>query len=596
MSIVAQRRRGLARGLWDGGRGRVLRGALLWATVCLVLCSARADAQTNIANTVHNLTPQGPGKIREKVQSGVCVYCHTPHNARPSRALWNRDLPAVTYRLYKSSTMEAALSQPTGSSRLCLSCHDGVIALGKVRDAGTTARFTLGPLTGKSLLGTDLSGSHPISFMYNNALAARAGELADPTSLPRTVVPLEDGKLLQCATCHDPHEDRWPNFLRMNNRFAVQCTQCHRMKDWAISSHATSSAGWNGGGQDPFSRGAFPTVAENGCLSCHRAHAAPHPEWLLAQTDEPSNCTICHNGTLARKNIAEQFLAPSRHPIISRQWNHRPKEDPMTMPRHVTCVDCHNPHAAGRAPDSERVARPPNNIALITSGPQLGVSGITINGTYAEQANHEYEICLKCHGLAEPATPGLRRQETTRNIRLKIRPTSRSFHPIATLGRNPTIAGLAAGYTASSMISCIDCHNNDQWTPAGTSPSGPHGSRWEPILAQEYETEDPYMESLSSYALCYKCHNRMTLLSGGGRFPHQKHVVDQRASCAVCHDPHGSQRNPHLINFMVLTNTGTPVVRPSSTGRLEFDPAPGQAGHGSCYLKCHGVDHNPKKY
>jgi predicted CXXCH cytochrome family protein len=571
------------------------RLALLAATVFLMLWSVDVDAGTDISRTVHNLTPSGLGKYREQEQAGLCVFCHTPHNASPSRALWNRNLQAVSYKLYQSGTMEATLSQPTGSSRLCLSCHDGVIAMSKLRVPAATARFTLQQLTGKTLLGTDLSGSHPISFVYDNALALRTGELVEPAALPRTVR-LDEDKQLQCTSCHDPHEDKYPNFLRTDNRFSAQCTACHRLQYWPLSSHATSNARWKGGAGGPWLPDAYTTVAENACLNCHRPHAAAHPEWLMAQVQEQANCTICHDGTMVQQNIAQQFLEPSRHPIESRQWTHTPKEDPLTMPRHVTCVDCHNPHAAGAMQRSGSTVRASNEMALITSGPLLGVSGVTMAGTVTPQANHEYEVCLKCHGLAEPTTPGILRQETTRNIRLKIGPGSRSHHPIALQGMNLTIVGLQAGYTASSMISCIDCHNNDQWRPSGTIPSGPHGSRWEPILAQEYETEDPFMESNASYALCYKCHNRSMLVSGTGRFPHEKHVVEQRASCAVCHDPHGSQRNSHLINFMVLTNTGIPVVRPSSNGRLEFDPAPGQPGHGSCYLTCHGVNHNPRKY
>ncbi len=597
MSIVVQEKaRRLSRTHARAGKSGVAAGALLAAALCLVFWSARAGAQTNIAKTVHNLSPTGPGKIREKAQAGQCVFCHTPHNTKPALALWNRDLPAVTYRMYQSSTMEATLNQPTGSSRLCLSCHDGVIALSKVRVTTTAGTFSLPQLTGRTLLGTDLSGSHPISFIYDSVLALRAGELVEPAALPKTVR-LDENKEVQCTTCHDPHEDRRPNFLRMDNRFAAQCTACHRMQGWTISSHATSTARWNGGGQSPFPADGYLTMAENGCLSCHRTHAAAHPEWLLAQTDEASNCTICHNGTMMQKNIAQQFLLPSRHPIESMKWTHSPKEDPVNMPRHVTCADCHNPHAVGKQPRLRNVmSQTGGQLAPITSGPSFGVQGVTISGGVTKQATYEYEVCLKCHGLTEPTTPGILRQETTRNIRLKIGQSSRSHHPIALPGRNLTIVGLEAGYTASSMISCVDCHNNDQWTPSGTTPNGPHGSRWEPILAQEYETEDPFMESPASYALCYKCHNRSMVVSGTGRFPHEKHVVEQRTSCAVCHDPHGSERNSSLINFMMVTKTGIPVVKASSSGRLEFDPAPGQPGHGSCYLNCHGTDHNPLKY
>ena len=38
----------------------------------------------------------------------------------------------INYITYESTTMTANISQPEGPTRLCLSCHDGTIAVGKV--------------------------------------------------------------------------------------------------------------------------------------------------------------------------------------------------------------------------------------------------------------------------------------------------------------------------------------------------------------------------------------------------------------------------------------------------------------------------------
>ena len=93
------------------------------ARVCasfITIVPLALHAQTDIAKTVHNLTPEGPGAMKETVKTGLCVFCHTPHNANPASAMWNKDLPGITYQLYTSSTLRADLKQPTGSSRLCL--------------------------------------------------------------------------------------------------------------------------------------------------------------------------------------------------------------------------------------------------------------------------------------------------------------------------------------------------------------------------------------------------------------------------------------------------------------------------------------------
>ena len=44
----------------------------------------------------------------------------------------------------------------------------------------------------------------------------------------------------------DAHDDRQPNFLRMDNRYGGLCNACHRPRTWAGSAHAVSSATWSG--------------------------------------------------------------------------------------------------------------------------------------------------------------------------------------------------------------------------------------------------------------------------------------------------------------------------------------------------------------
>jgi hypothetical protein len=254
------------------------------------------------------------------------------------------------------------------------------------------------------------------------------------------------------------------------------------------------------------------------------------------------------------------------------------------MARHVACEDCHNAHAATNKP-----AVPP-----AVPGALQGVSGVGAGGAPVAEATFEFQVCNKCHGFREPSTPGLTRAEPTRVVSSKIDPGNQSFHPIATTGRNATIRGLIAPYTASSMISCTDCHNNNEWTTAtGSAPRGPHASRFSPILERNYLTADRTPESVTNYELCYKCHDRATLLTDTG-FPHRKHVVSEQAPCATCHDAHGSRLNAHLVNFMTRDAAGAVVVTPTSAGRLEYaTPSPGK---GTCYLTCHGKSHSPLSY
>ena len=566
------------------------------AFVALFTLVTPATAATNIANTVHNLTPSGPGTFKAPESMGLCVYCHTPHHASQTRALWNRGLSGATYTLYTSTTLLATVNQPNGSSRLCLSCHDGTLAMGTLTNPQNGVQPTLGVLTGQAVIGTNLSVDHPISFLYDSTLATNNGELANPLTLPSTV-PLDQNSQMQCGSCHDAHEDQFPNFLRMNTIKGALCLACHQPTGWSGTLHGTSLATWNGTGTSPWPPGASPTstVADNACEGCHRPHAAGHGPSLLAQSSEAANCTVCHGGTVATKNIQNEFNKTYHHPIENAVWTHTPKEDATLMPRHVSCADCHNAHAANAS-----TASLPN-----VSGPLLGTRGINQGGTAVIPANYEYEVCYKCHGLSSATTAGLTRQDNIRNARLLFDPVNPSYHPVAAIGKNTTIQNLLLPNTASSLIGCSSCHNNDAWTSGGTAPAGVHGSIYQPILASEDLSDQTVVESTQTYALCYTCHDRNAFLTDTvGKFPHARHVIQDQEPCAACHDAHGSRTYPHLINFMLFDRNGIAVATPSTVqGLLKYIPPPaGTTTGGQCYLNCHspnsGVNHNhePSNY
>ena len=559
------------------------RMTLYFVFLLTALLAPPASAALSIANTVHNLTPTGPGNFKAPQATGLCVFCHTPHSASPQRSLWNREMSGATYQLYTSSTLKAQLKQPTGSSRMCLACHDGTLAMGTLRKSQNGLQPTLGVLTGANVIGTNLASDHPVSFLYDSALAASRGELLDPSGLTASVK-LDQNQELQCTSCHDAHEDRYPHFMRIDTRAGALCLSCHRPTGWNGTSHATSVATWNASGTNPWPAGAYATVADNACTSCHRPHAAGHGQSLLAQSGEVANCVVCHSGNVAARNIQNEFSKPSRHPIESAEWTHTPNENAALMTRHVTCADCHDAHAANAS-----AANLPD-----VSGPMQGVRGINQGGAAVSPASFEYEVCYKCHGLSAASTTSLQRQDNPRNARLQFDPVNPSFHPVAAVGKNAGIQNLVTGYTASSRIGCISCHNNDAWTAGGSNPAGSHGSMYSPLLASNYRTENSVTESAQNFALCYQCHDRNALtIDVAGKFPHALHL-NKQSSCAACHDAHGSRQYPRLINFMLTDKTGTAVVTPSTVQqRLEYIPT---ANGGQCYLMCHGWNHEPSAY
>src|SRR5512132_500778 len=168
----------------------------------------------------HNLSVTGPGPVKAPPggETQVCVFCHTPHNADPAAPLWNRTLSGQTYTPYASGSLQSSVGQPNGYSRLCLSCHDGTIAIGIVHNLGgqsaTIQIANTGPggvmPAGRTLLGTNLTNDHPVSFPFTSALAAADGELVSPGTLTGAIR-LYAGAIatvadsVQCTTCHDPH-------------------------------------------------------------------------------------------------------------------------------------------------------------------------------------------------------------------------------------------------------------------------------------------------------------------------------------------------------------------------------------------------------
>lgn len=543
-------------------------------------------AHAGISQTKHNLSVSGPGPVKAVSETRICIFCHTPHSASPSGPLWNRADPGSFYTPYYSSTAHASPGQPTGASLLCLSCHDGTIALGEVLSEPQAITFAGGVTVmpqGPGRLGTDLSDDHPISFVYSPTLANERGDLVDPSTLTGSVR-LDPTGQLQCTSCHDPHNDTFGKFLRMSNRASALCTTCHVIDLWDRSTHATSTATWNGMGPDPWPHTSWETVSDNACENCHRPHGAGGHERLLNYAAEEDNCYACHNGNVAGKDIQSEFNKTSRHPVDMTTGTHWPIEDAVVNSRHVECVDCHNPHVTRSG-----AGDPP--------GPLFGVRGVNASGGEVDSVTFEYEICFRCHGDSpnKPA-PSTTRQIQQTNVRLEFDTSNPSFHPVIGPGKNPNVPSLISPLTTSSVISCSDCHNNDSGPKAGGNGSnGPHGSIFPPLLERQYITTDNTPESSSAYALCYKCHSRSSILMNKSFRHHKKHIVNEKTPCNVCHDPHGisitqgnSTNNSKLINFDLS------VVSPSSSGQLKFESR--GVFRGACYLKCHGKNHDPRRY
>ena len=446
----------------------MMRRALLLA---MLLAAANADAGrvADIRNTPHNLSAAGTGTVRATSETQVCVFCHTPHAATPGvTPLWNRKLSGATYTVYTSSSLDAnaiqgSLDQPGGSSKLCLSCHDGTLAIGNVnvlngQGSDTTQGTVAIPMTGTGPggtmpvgagtstgftrnIGTDLTNDHPISVTYSSALATRDGELravdgnqkwpaGTGTVLGvrgpgyRPMMPLEPtgaGNLgqVQCGTCHDPHLRETDTavgnqkFLRLNRFQEGTPTASHNPATDII------------------------------CLSCHDKNLASGV-WAYSAHANPQVATQTYTAAAANDR---QF--PANLPV----WK-------------AACLNCHDTHTVQGA---RRLAR--EGTDSLTNPKQGGASAIE-------------ETCYQCHQGTPVVTgnpvPNIK-TEFARAIRMPITNTEQGTTAEAhDIGGNFVDGGyidcstasnacgkdfveqrskLGAGNLTNRHAECTDCHN-----------------------------------------------------------------------------------------------------------------------------------------
>lgn len=217
--------------------------AVFLAVLMVAVVMAGGSALAGIVGSKHDLSASSTnGGIKSTDEPQICIFCHTPHAQIANKPLWNHEVTTATYTMYSSTTLEGTVDPaPADGSELCLSCHDGTVAINQILNKSTvgsptltdsgTGRLTNNKLnaTSTALLGTDLSKSHPVSITYRNDLDSglkptdAGGKSVGGLPLFGNTAPYK----VQCGSCHSVHDNTNPPFLRVNNTGSALCLKCH---------------------------------------------------------------------------------------------------------------------------------------------------------------------------------------------------------------------------------------------------------------------------------------------------------------------------------------------------------------------------------
>ena len=211
--------------------------APLGFTVAVALAPSTASA--TLSGTAHDLSANAPG-------GQLCTACHAPHQVNLTVLSWNHTLSSSNFTWGDATATAGGTTLPTniqtwsGSSKNCLSCHDGTVEIGKTYNPASTWDAT--KIVGSAKTGPDLKGNHPVAVpypnngvknTYNGVTTGDLVTLADFRSSPTKVKLFRDPSGgannygIECASCHNPHSATYANFLRDSTVGSALCVDCH---------------------------------------------------------------------------------------------------------------------------------------------------------------------------------------------------------------------------------------------------------------------------------------------------------------------------------------------------------------------------------
>lgn len=189
--------------------------------IAAAICASSALGQS-IVDGAHNFSTMG------WADGEICKPCHIPHFSNEEVGyLWNHELTTATYDMHEGSgTAEVNFDK---NSRMCLSCHDGTVALDSF--GGETGSSFIPP---SADVGTDLTNDHPVGSdaVYPLEGSTRFNPAPDHKVNGMRLRRWIDGNgdevyVVGCSTCHTPHYKGFDHQLSISNDASAMCLSCH---------------------------------------------------------------------------------------------------------------------------------------------------------------------------------------------------------------------------------------------------------------------------------------------------------------------------------------------------------------------------------
>jgi hypothetical protein len=226
------------------------------------IANAGSAPASGIYQSPHDIRYAVPGIT--DVQDRLCAFCHTPHHALDATGgpLWSHAVSTQNPAAYSSPSFDTKgipiNDAYLGDTRLCMSCHDGTVAVdsyygntgSNYLSNGTNTVFTNMPM-----LGTNMSQNHPVGFdllaviaaspsgaggspNLNSNLSASSTYLGNSNTSVTVGSRLFAGQYMTCRTCHDVHNQKnstqnsikpgTPHFFILGGQLnSGLCITCH---------------------------------------------------------------------------------------------------------------------------------------------------------------------------------------------------------------------------------------------------------------------------------------------------------------------------------------------------------------------------------